>query len=187
MKHLHPKIRQKKKKWTLDQLKELIPVTITKSFNRICKQLKTLFVLKATKKVTTSREQNMNTEYEKEVENLKQLKSINHTDLAKHLAFQFFPEEIGKDSTEDESIDLPDSSFVDSFKNNPKFKSNLEELKSKLQLLFQERETLLQKQKNIELDKMRQFQKQSALNSHKTNVVSLISPPCEIRIMLMYF
>lgn len=167
MKHLHPKIRQKKKKWSLEQLKELIPVTILKLLNRICKQLKVLLVLKTTKKITNYREQQLMEKYEQEVQQLTKLKAVNHSELAKFLALKNFSEEV------DCTTDFIDSdSLAELFQNHPKFRDCLNEIRKKIEPLILEREKLLQKEQNI---LQQQLKQKPNRDNVKTSVVRCLS------------
>jgi hypothetical protein len=139
-------LKRKKKKWTIEQLDKLIPSTILKNLNRIFKQVKTLLVLKVTKKVISAREESRTSEYETESAHLNELKSIDHGFLGKYFARNSFPEEF-QDQEEDK--ELPSKVLLDQIKSHPKFTKNLTELKDQIAVLQNERKELVEKQERI--------------------------------------
>ena len=166
--------KNKKKKWTIDQLNELIPSTILKSLNRVCKQIKVALVLKSTKKVITYRDENKNEEYEKEADHLKDLKTVNHSDLAKHFASSVFPEEFNGGS----EIDLPSENIIHCFKTNPKYVQILKELKPKVLELQNERTELIEKEERIRINQLKGVSKKKPEPHVSAVNISLIDFPC---------
>jgi hypothetical protein len=140
-------LKRKKKKWTIEQLDKLIPSTILKNLNRICKQVKTVLVLKVTKKVISAREESRTSEYETESAHLNELKSIDHSVLGKYFARNSFPEEF--QHQEEDVKELPSKVLLDQIKSHPKFSKNLADLNDQITVLQNERKELVEKQERI--------------------------------------